>query len=230
VLQGHHVVLAQIVAAVRPGIAQHAPAAGTHEEWRRAWAIALFPAARIGHVKLAALELEAAILLAATEEAFRLVAGKSLHTGLVAQFQRLHFAPQRQGFTSTEQGETYRVAVNAQGQSGGAQQNVVRLLAYAMLNTSSRLADHDGGSLVAGICEFAFRAGPDTQYIVLQQADTHDGAGFGCQVPGLSVWPGGRCGSDAAQLPKRGGQCGASGQSHDGSGDCSTGESLHKPA
>ncbi len=70
VQQGGLVGLAQVVAAIAPGVAQHAPATAAEQHRRRARAITFFPAAGVGHFQFATLELETAVLLATTEIAF----------------------------------------------------------------------------------------------------------------------------------------------------------------
>ena len=87
--------VAQVVFAITPRIAQHAPAARTQQHGRGAGTVAFFPTAGIRNRQAAAFEFIAAILLAATKEAFTGIAGQHLHGLRCIQIQRLQFMPQR---------------------------------------------------------------------------------------------------------------------------------------
>ncbi len=202
--------LAQIVGAVAPGIAQHAPAPRAQQHRRRVGAIAFFPATGVRHLQFAALELEATVLLATAVEVLIAFAGEHLHALVLVQVQRLQFAPQRDIAVAlaADQRQAQWLALDVQDQRIGADAHLVGILFQLDGNLRGRLRQHDRGGLVAGTGERAVAAGAHAQDVIAQQVHAHRGAGIGAERPtGGAVVGGG--GTDRTQVTHRRGTGGA---------------------
>ncbi len=177
--------LAQIVIAVAPGVAQHAPAARAQQHRRGTGAIAFFPAAGIGDFQFAALELEAAVLLSAAVEMFAGLAGQHLHALLGVQIQRLQLAPQRRDLVAGHafERQAQRLALDAQHQRGGADARFPRVFLETEIHLARRLRQHDRRGLVAGRRQLALAAGLHAHGVGAQQIHAHPRAAVGGDVP-----------------------------------------------
>ena len=185
VQQAGRIRLAQVVIAIAPSVAQHAPALGGQQHRRRARAVALLPAAGIGDRQLAALELEAAVLLAAAEEALVCAARQHLHALLVGQIQRLQLAPQRNRLASFDafQRQRQRCAADMQQQRVGADADFIGILLQRCPRRTRRLRQHDRSGLAAFTGQHAIATGLDPNQVIAQQADAQQYAAVGADVP-----------------------------------------------
>ena len=136
--------LAQIVAAIAPCVAQHAPATAAQQHRCRAGAVALFPAAGVGHLQLTTLELVAAVLLAAAVIAFVGLRGQHLHALRGIQVQRLQFLPQRGGLAVVQafQAQPQRLALHMQHQCIGAHADFLCVFFQLRLHARPGLRQH----------------------------------------------------------------------------------------
>ncbi len=193
--------LAQIVGAVAPRVAQHAPTARAQQHRRRVGTIALFPATGVRHLQFAALELEATVLLAAAVEVLSAVTGEHLHALVLVQVQRLQFAPQRHIAVAltAHQRQTQWLALDMQHQGIGADAHLVGIFFQLGGNLRGRLRQHDRRGLVAGTGERAVAAGTHAQHIIAQQVHAHGGAGIGAECPAGGAIVGGG-GTDRTQV------------------------------
>ncbi|VUM28125.1 hypothetical protein PGKDCPLP_04212 [Stenotrophomonas maltophilia] len=196
--------LAQIVAAIAPGIAQHAPATAAQQHRRRAGAVALFPAAGVGHFQLAALELVTAVLLAATVIAFIGLRGQHLHALRGIQVQRLQFLPQRGGLTVVQalQAQAQRLPLHMQHQRIGAYADFLRVFFQLRLHVRLGLRQHDRRGLVAGAGQRAVAAGLHADDVGGRQFDADARALVGLQIPALHAVAAG-AGADRTQVADR---------------------------
>lgn len=181
------VALAQVVAAIAPGIAQHAPATAAEQHRRRARPITFFPATGIGHVQLAALELVTAVLLATTEVALIGLRGQHLHALRGIQVQRLQFLPQRGGLAVVQpfQAQAQRLPLYMQHQRIGAHADFLRVFFQLCLHVRLGLWQHDRCGLVAGAGQRAVAAGLHADDVGGRQFDADPRALVGLQVPAL---------------------------------------------
>ncbi|KAG1254532.1 hypothetical protein G6F68_010806 [Rhizopus microsporus] len=179
--------LAQVVAAIAPGVAQHAPAAAAEQHGCRAGAVALFPAAGIGHLQLAPLELVAAVLLATTEVAFVSLRGQHLHALRGIQVQRLQFLPQRGGLAVVQalQAQAQRLPLHMQHQCIGTHADFLRVFFQLRLYVRLRLRQYDRRGLVARAGQRAIAAGLHADDVGRRQFDADARALVGLQVPAL---------------------------------------------
>ncbi|MNV24236.1 hypothetical protein D3C71_1152920 [compost metagenome] len=202
--QGGLVGLAQVVAAIAPGVAQHAPAARTEQHRGGIGAVALFPAAGIGDLQFAALELETAVLLATAIEVFIGLAGEHLHALRGVQVQRLQLAPQRHvaAVLAPVQRQPQRLPLDVQHQGRGADAHFGGVLFQPGSHAARRLRQHDRRRLVAGPAQAAVASGLHAQHVLAQQVHAQQRAVVGTDVPARApVLVGG--GGDTGQVAQR---------------------------
>ncbi|MNI19070.1 hypothetical protein D3C73_724940 [compost metagenome] len=202
--QGGLVALSQVVAAIAPCVAQHAPATAAQQHRCRARAIALFPAAGVRDFQLAALELVAAVLLATTVIAFIGLRGQHLHTLRGIQVQRLQFLPQRGGLAVVQafQAQAQRLPLYMQYQCGGTHADFLRVFFQLRLHVGLGLRQHDRRGLVAGPGQLAVAAGLHADDVGGRQFDADARAVVGLQVP-ATYTVGAGTGADRAQVADR---------------------------
>ncbi|CRQ15403.1 hypothetical protein PAERUG_E15_London_28_01_14_02023 [Pseudomonas aeruginosa] len=208
--------LAQVVAAIAPRIAQHAPATAAQQHRCRTGAVTLFPAAGIGHFQLAALELVTAILLAAPEIALIGLRGQHLHALRGLQVQRLQFLPQRGGLAVVQafQAQAQRLPLHMQDQCVGTHADFLRVFFQLRLHVRLGLRQNDRCGLVAGAGQRAVAAGLHADDVSRRQFNADARALVGLQVPALHAVAAG-AGADRSQVADRLGP-GRHGRQHQG--------------